>query len=238
MQTAALSKQLTNNISGNGVYERVKARVIAHEFPAGKRILVEPLADQFFVSATPVREALIRLAAERMINDVPKAGFFIKEVSETEIEGLFALQQLLLDWTLSVVANEGRGNDGQEHDGRAPGILKPPNLLGEIDQAKEISPPAAARITEELFVHISRQSGNADVIHMVGNINDRTHYVRKKYFEVFEDARLGLIQLCQAYRQKEFDTLREDLRTHFHDKMERLPDLLRILRGSFLRTSA
>jgi len=224
---------MIREIAGNGVYERVKARIIANELPAGKRILVEPLADQFFVSNTPVREALIRLAAEHVINDVPKAGFFVKEISAAEIEGLYAMQQLLLDWCLSTI-----GNDCRRNDNGAPGNLKPPLIFDETGQGKEISSVAAVRITDELFAHISRQSGNADVIRLIENINDRTHYARRKYFEIFEDAGQQLLQLCQAYYQKDFDQLRDDLRAYFHDKMDRLPNLLRVLRGSLLKTSA
>jgi len=227
MQIAAHTKHITSDVAGNGIYERVKARIIAHELPAGKRILVEPLADQLFVSNTPVREALIRLAAERVIKDVPRAGFFVKEISEVEIEGLYGLQQLLLDWSLSIIGN----------DERAPGILKPPNLFDKIDKAKEISPQTAMRIKHELFIHISMQSGNGDVIGLVRNVNDRTHYVRKNDYEIFGGAEHELLQLCQAYYQKDFEKLREDLRTYFHEKMDRLPDLLRVLRGSFLRPS-
>lgn len=218
----------TNSVTSNGVYERVKARIIAHEFSPGKRILVEPLADQFFVSSTPVREALIRLAAERIINEVPKAGFFTKEISASEIEGLYALQLLLLDWSLSVIGNNCR----------APGILKPPLAFDEIGHGKEISSEAVVRFADELFVHIARQSGNADVIRLIENINDRTQYVRRQYFEVFEDAECQLLQLCQTYYRKEFDQLRNGLSAHFQEKMDRLPDLLRILRGSLLKTSA
>lgn len=220
------SKQ-TNSVTGNGVYERVKARIIAHEYSPGKRILVEPLADQFFVSSTPVREALIRLAAERVINEVPKAGFFAKEISASETGGLYALQQLLLDWSLSAIDKKSG----------APGILKPPLIFDETGHEKEISSETAVQIANELFLHIARQSGNADIIRLIENINDRTHYFRRQYFEAFEDARCQLLQLCQTYYRKEFDQLRNDLSTHFHEKMDRLPDLLRILRGSLLKTS-
>jgi DNA-binding GntR family transcriptional regulator len=238
IQTTSQNLRPASDVSGNGVYERVKARIIANTIPAGRRILVEPLADQFFVSSTPVREALIRLSAERVINDVPKAGFFAKEITENEIEGLFALQQLVLDWTLSVMEDDARGSDARENQSHALGILKPPDLLDRLDQTKSISPRTAVAIIDALFGHISRQSGNGDVIHMVGNINDRTHFVRQHYFEVFDDAQETLVQLCRAYHGQNFAILREDLRAHFHDMMDRLPGLLKIVRGHLLRTSA
>lgn len=214
------------------VYEGVKARIIAHEPPSGRRIQTGPLAEQLFVSVTPVREALTRLAAERVIDEIPKAGFFVKEVSESEIADLYRLQQLLLEWTLSDI----------RHDGRAPGILKPPdlasNLRVELEQGKETPTRLALRVMNELTLHIARQSGNADVIHIVGNINDRTYYVRIKDHEAFGDPKNELLRLCQAYYRREFDRVRAGLKASFRKKILRLPELLRQLRGALPRTPA
>ena len=219
----------TSDISttANSVYERIKARVIAHDLPIGQRILIEPLADQLFVSSTPVREALIRLSAEQVIQGVPKSGFFIKEISETEVRDLYSLQYLLLDWSLSLVRNNGR----------TLGMLKPPNLSAGADNNKDIPSHIAVGLTDALFLHIARQSGNADVIRIIGNINDRTHYARDKYFAAFTGETHAALQLCQEYYRKDFDALREELKTYFSQKTERLPNLLRLLRGTFIKGS-
>ncbi|MEO1243756.1 MAG: GntR family transcriptional regulator [Pseudomonadota bacterium] len=213
---------------GNGVYERVKSYVVSNELPAGKRIMVEPIADRLFVSATPVREALIRLAAERMIDDVPKTGFFVKRLSESEIEGLYHLQHLLLGWSLKVIGN----------DNRVPGILAPPNLFEELQAAKNASSQVAMHIKQELFVHISRQCGNDDISFLIRNINDRTYYACKRDYEIYGDEKGQLLRLCRAYYQRDFDKLHADLRTYFHEKIDRIPNLLRVVRNDFLKTSA
>lgn len=220
MQLVSGSERMRRDNSSNGVYERVKARVIAHEFPSGKRIQPEPIAEQLFVSYTPVREALARLAAERLVNEVPKAGFFAKELSESETRGLYALQHLLLDWSLTAI----------EDIAGVPRLLKPPELLREVDDATQIPPSTAVRMMETLYEHIAIQSGNDDVTHIVRNINDRTYFVRMKYLELFDDVEGALKQLCQVYGQKEFGALRECLRVFFHNKMRRLPSFLKALR--------
>lgn len=228
MQTAFNSPNSSNEVIGNGVYERVKTRVIAHDLPVGKRILIEPLADQLFVSSTPVREALIRLSAEQVIQGVPKSGFFIKEISETEIRDLYTLQNLLLDWSLTAI----------RQDSGKPGMLKPPNLLAETNHDEAIPPQTAVRITNALFVHIARQTGNTDIIRIVANINDRTHYARERDFAVFDGISHEAMRLCQYYYQKDFEVLREGLKAYFQNKICRLPDLLRALRGAYLKNSA
>lgn len=216
----------------NRVYEGVKARIIAHEPPSGRRIQPAVLAEQLFVSVTPVREALTRLAAERVIEEIPKAGFFVKEVSESEIVDLYRLQQVLLEWTLSDIHREGR----------APGILKPPDLASHLgiglEQGKETPARLALRVMNELTLHIARQSGNADVIHIVDNINDRTYYVRMKDHEAFKEPTKELLRLCQAYYRREFDELRAGLKACFQERILRLPELLRLLRGALLRPPA
>src|SRR4030095_9720681 len=49
------------------------------------------------VSTTPVREALTRLAAERMIMSVPKRGLCARTPREDHISGLYSVNQTILD---------------------------------------------------------------------------------------------------------------------------------------------
>ena len=48
---------------------------------SGDRIRPELLVDELRVSTTTVRESLIQLAAERLITEVPKSGFFAKNLA-------------------------------------------------------------------------------------------------------------------------------------------------------------
>ncbi len=51
----------------DGVYDALKERIMDQATPPGVRLSIETLAVELGVSATPVREALGRLAAERLV---------------------------------------------------------------------------------------------------------------------------------------------------------------------------
>ncbi len=208
----------------NGVYEHVKARVVAREFASGKRIQPEPLAERLSVSSTPVREALIRLAAERVIEKVPKAGFFAKELSQSELSDLYNLQSLLLDWSLRRCANDEGKRNGR----------KPPKTISDIREGASVSPRTAVAVIEDFFETISNRTGNVDVVQIVRNINDRTRFARMKDYEEFGDPEHRLPQLYEAYWEHRSDDLHESLKAYFRELIERLPELLRILKtGEF-----
>lgn len=213
------------------VYEAVKARITAHEPPLEGRIQTAPLAEQLFVSATPIREALIRLAAERVILIVPKAGFFVKEFSASEIAGLYRLQKFLLDLALGDI----------RHDGREKKILRPPELarqLGaELERAKEPSASLVLRVINELTHHIARQSVEAEIMHIIDNINDRTCYTRMKDHEAFGVQKKELLCLCQAYYRLDLDRVSAGLHGYFRGRTRRLPEVLRQLEGASPGTS-
>src|SRR5690606_24012418 len=80
-----------------GVYDRIKGLLLAHALAPGQLLQIGTLAEELGVSTTPVREALTRLAAERLIVFAPKRGFFAKTASEEELRGLYTLNQTLLD---------------------------------------------------------------------------------------------------------------------------------------------
>ena len=79
------------------VYEGLRAAILDLRLKPGAPISENGICRQTSVSRTPVREALIRLAQEGLIDVFPQHGSFISKISETKIvEGLFVRQTLEL----------------------------------------------------------------------------------------------------------------------------------------------
>jgi DNA-binding GntR family transcriptional regulator len=78
------------------VYYRLKEMLIDYELRPGQPISINEIADRFRVSATPVRESLIRLRSEGFLDPIARRGFVAKVPNLKEMSDLHALIFLFL----------------------------------------------------------------------------------------------------------------------------------------------
>jgi DNA-binding GntR family transcriptional regulator len=91
--------------------ESLRARIITGEISAGKIYSVPSLAAAFGVSATPVREALVELASDGLVEVVPNQGFRVVELSEEDLDHIFQVRLMLEVPGLVEVARLSLGPD-------------------------------------------------------------------------------------------------------------------------------
>lgn len=223
MHAPSLERNTVQDKPENPVYLSIKSMIIRHELPPGHRIMPEPLADQLFVSSTPIREALIRLSAEGLINEIPKAGFFAKAVSESEIRDAYRIRSRLLDWTLGAI----------KPPGAVPGMLKPPKRFA-FDEPS--SPAQTVDLKDALFVHIVSQSGSVLDLQSIKKINALTYFVRLTECELFTDVAPALIRLCRLYHAREIKALQAGLHDFHEQRLQRLREVFEAIRQA--RTAA
>jgi DNA-binding GntR family transcriptional regulator len=146
------------------VYSEIKSLLVNFEFFPGEKIRVGDLADRLRCSATPVREALHRLYAERLLSLAPKRGFIVRELDGAEFADLLRLQTLLL----RLCIDEGCAR-------RA---------------GKELAALVAAETRPESvelsIAAIAESAGSEEILRIVRNILDRTHFVRQVHLDVDE----------------------------------------------------
>src|SRR5262249_27568489 len=83
------------------VHAALRARIVEGQLPPGSRLQDVQLAAELRVSRTPIREALIRLAGEGLVEPDPNRGFFVAPLRREEILEIYpivwALECLALD---------------------------------------------------------------------------------------------------------------------------------------------
>src|SRR6266508_5463959 len=71
---------------------RLEAAIVTQEMPPGTRLRQEELCERFGVSRTPIREALRKLQAQRLVVFVPNKGATVRIPTRQEIEDVYDLR--------------------------------------------------------------------------------------------------------------------------------------------------
>lgn len=71
------------------VYQYIAEQISKGSLIPGEKINENEICQELSISRTPVREALIQLASEGVLENVPRKGFIIKEMKEGEARQLY-----------------------------------------------------------------------------------------------------------------------------------------------------
>lgn len=141
------------------------------EIPTGQRLTEEAIAEQLQVSRTPVREAFVRLHADRLLKRFTDGGYYVAEIDLFDLRDLYELRL-----TLELRGIARAAEDGIEHDREA--LLE----LQEEWRGIQDDPPepdgSFIELDESFHLSLLRSSGNLALAEMLETINVRIRPVR------------------------------------------------------------
>lgn len=73
------------------VYAKVKSRIFDNTYGPDVTVTVQELVDEFGISRTPIRDALIRLEQERLVKITPRHGFRVLPMRPDEMLEIYQL---------------------------------------------------------------------------------------------------------------------------------------------------
>ncbi len=82
-------------LAREAAYRRLRSDIISCRLPPGTELREAELAEQFAVSKSPVRDALHRLVAERLVNVLPRRGYQIAQISLKDAQELREFRAVL-----------------------------------------------------------------------------------------------------------------------------------------------
>lgn len=81
-------------MNGQAVYNELRARILSCELAPGQPIFEQQLAQQFGISKSPIREALLRLQEQDLVEVKSRSGYRVASVSPTEAEQMYEMRRL------------------------------------------------------------------------------------------------------------------------------------------------
>jgi GntR family carbon starvation induced transcriptional regulator len=77
------------------VDERLRQAILSGELAPGEKIRPAELAARFGVSATPLREAVLRLEADGLVESIPQRGSRVTELSRDSLNQIYEIRLVL-----------------------------------------------------------------------------------------------------------------------------------------------
>lgn len=180
---------------GDQVYTILKKNLCDGLYPAGYWLQEAELCEQLGVSRSPVREALLRLAADGLLVSVPNKGTFVKEFTAKDIEEIFDMRVLLENYAI----RKSRGNLTSAHIEHLLELLeelKDTHAAGDIDAYTM----ADEHLHNEL-VTLGNNSLVSSSYHRVNSMNQQFRVLSLSRNQRFDESLEEHIQLIQAMVQ-------------------------------------
>ena len=77
------------------IYDALRDSILKNAYAPNSVLPIDRLAEDFGVSATPVREALVRLEAESLVTLIPNKGAIVTDIQADDILNNWEMRQLL-----------------------------------------------------------------------------------------------------------------------------------------------
>lgn len=142
----------------------LRRRLRDGELGPGARVTAKEVAEGLRLSPTPVREALSRLAGEGLLEERRGDGFFVPELSASDVAVLYRLSEQLLLFSLAAARSSG--------DGR------------RLETRPE---PDPIRAVERLFLSWALESSSRVTIEAYRTVSIRLAPVRRREVELIDD---------------------------------------------------
>lgn len=123
----------------------LRDEILAGRLPAGSHFTVKEIAEQYGVSATPVREALVDLAAQGLLDVEQHRGFRVHEFTAGDYRAMVQARMVVLDGLFhGYLEGDGAVTALAEGDGRpGPGLAVEPVAMASVRRRAEAAVRAA-----------------------------------------------------------------------------------------------
>ena len=193
------------NVAENPIYKEIKKRIVLLDYKPGQALREKDLIEEFGVSRTPVREALILLEAEGLVRIFPNQGTIVSDVSFQQLKDVFEIRSFLVRLTGHLAAAR---ITREELD----------RLRALLDRMKaEQDPKALMRIDSEVHDLVNQATKNEVLVKILGMLRDQA--VRIWMFSSADDNYYGRLPeefkgLIKALEERDEDECARILEKH------------------------
>ncbi len=154
----------------DSAYEQIRQRMLDNVWPPGYRALEQEVALALGMSRTPVREALLRLHSEGLVEVVPRHGMRVLPVSPNDMREIYQILTALECMAAELLASR------KPSDKDLKPLIDATKAMDKALKANDLEAWAAA--DERFHAQLVDLAGNRQLQSTVLNYWDRAHRAR------------------------------------------------------------
>lgn len=208
---------MTINSKTNLLYQQVREKIVCGEIKPGAILTEAELADEYGVSKTPVREALVLLGHEGFVESMPRIGHVVATFTVQDVLETFHLRSILEPEAASLAAERITEE----------GIAA---LLKNSDEESALSERAreddfyerAYELNMEFHQQIARASGNGRLADLVKRLMEDMR--RMLAFDPRFVEPQQHIEIIEALKRRDRAEAEQAMKRHLEETKSRLLD--------------
>lgn len=154
----------------DAAYEQMRRRILDNVWPPGHRALEQEVALELGMSRTPVREALLQLQNEGLVEVIPRHGVRVLPVSPSDMREIYEILTALECMAAELLAKR------RPSDQELQPLIDATNDMDASLKAEDLD--AWARADERFHSQLLELAGNRQLQATVLNYWDRAHRAR------------------------------------------------------------
>jgi len=191
-------------------YHAIREMIVSLELRPGAVIDERGLMERLGIGRTPTREALRRLAQERLVEVYPRRGMFVTSVEIHDLASLAEVRSLLESHAARLAAERATEEDRSALE----------SLLDELEAGAELDPGELMALDERIHRQVYRSAHNLfleSTLEQHYVLALRIWYLALDRTRELEQAVLGHRELLEAIRDGDADRAETTMRRHVLD---------------------
>jgi DNA-binding GntR family transcriptional regulator len=195
------------------IYEAIQQSIVNNSYKPGEELQIDRLAEEFGVSTTPIREALIRLESSSLVQLIPNKGARVTAFREEDIRDTWEVRKLLEPYAAGLTAEQDLSQEIQELNSAF-------DMLERGSQDGNLYIQSDIQLHELLYSHLSNELLK-ETLHNILQRSMRMRYfaedVSKMHDQVVQEVIIEHKRILQALTARDREKTIEAVRRHIEN---------------------
>lgn len=200
-------------------YRTIKDKIVSLQIKPGQRIFEADLGKELGIGRTPVREALLMLENEKLVECNDKQGYIVRKLSREEAYDFFAIRQVIEDFAIPLIVKELTDEtikELEQNTEKVKGMVENDDLTNII------------RYETEFHEILYRTTNSKVFIEVVSGIVDKFQWLRAIGLSAPSGVQQSLddhIKILAAYKARDISEIRRLTELHIRHAKEKLSSM-------------